>query len=53
MSKFKNISENDLAIPGVGLVRAGETRDMPKGFHNANFKKVDDKPKKKEDKHKE
>jgi len=48
--KFKNISDYDLAIPGVGLVKAGEEKNMPAGFHNANFakvseKKVDDKPK--------
>jgi len=43
MSKFKNISDNDLSVVGVGLIKSGETRNMPKGFHNANFKKVSDK----------
>ncbi len=40
MSKYKNISDKDLSIPGIGIVKAGEEREMPEGFNNANFKKV-------------
>ena len=47
--RYKNISSKDLAIPGIGLVKSGESKEMPKGFHNANFivepKKVIEKPK--------
>lgn len=43
--KFKNISEQDLHVPGVGTVAAGEIAEMPDDFHNANFEKVEeDKP---------
>ena len=38
--KFKNISEQDLSVPGVGIVKAGEIADLPADFHNANFKRV-------------
>ncbi len=38
--KFKNISEQDLSVPGVGIVKAGEVADLPNDFHNANFKRV-------------
>ena len=38
--KFKNISEQDLSVPGVGTIKAGEVADLPEDFHNANFKKV-------------
>jgi hypothetical protein len=38
--KFKNISKNDLMIPDLGIVKAGEIADMPDGFHNGNFEKV-------------
>jgi len=44
MSKFKNITKNDLSIPDIGIVKAGETREMPDGFHNLNFELVE-KPK--------
>ncbi len=39
--KFKNISKQDLYIPDVGLVRAGEEKEMPEGFSNSNFEKVE------------
>jgi len=39
--KQVNISDRDLIIDGVGIVKPGEERDMPKGFHNANFKPVE------------
>lgn len=48
MAKFKNISNQDLQIPGVGIVEAGQTVDMPEGFHNANFEKVEKKSVEKE-----
>ena len=38
--KFKNKTDKDFTIPGIGLVKAGEVREMPDGFHNANFEKV-------------
>lgn len=38
--KFKNITENDYTIPGVGLVKAGEIVEMPEGFHNGNFEEI-------------
>jgi len=38
--KYKNISGQDLTIIGVGIVKDGETREMPEGFNNANFEKV-------------
>ena len=40
MSKFKNKTDKDFTLPGIGLVKAGEVREMPDGFHNANFEKV-------------
>lgn len=39
--KYKNISDQDLSIPGVGIVKAGEVADLPEGFHNANFQSVE------------
>lgn len=49
--KYKNITDKDFTLPGIGLVKAGEVREMPKGFHNANFELVNEvvKPEKKED----
>jgi hypothetical protein len=38
--KFKNTTNQDLNIPDVGIVKAGEIREMPDGFHNANFVEV-------------
>ena len=38
--KYQNITKQDLAIPNVGIVKAGEVKEMPKGFNNANFKLV-------------
>lgn len=38
--KYKNITNNDLHIPNIGIVKAGEEKEMPKGFNNANFKLV-------------
>lgn len=40
MAKHKNISNEALTVPGVGVVQPGEIRDMPEGFHNANFEQV-------------
>jgi hypothetical protein len=38
--RFKNISEQDLSVPNVGIIKAGESAEMPEGFHNANFEPV-------------
>lgn len=40
MPKYKNISEQDLELPGIGIVKAGEIIEQPDGFNNANFEKV-------------
>jgi len=40
MAKFKNISGKDLSVPGVGIIEAGQIREMPEGFHNANFVEI-------------
>lgn len=45
MATYKNTSSEDLAIPGVGIVKAGETAELPGGFHNANFEPVGEKVK--------
>lgn len=47
MAKFQNITEHDLSVPGVGIIKAGETVEAPEGFHNANFEKVKDEFRKK------
>lgn len=47
--RHKNISNQDLTIPGIGIVKAGEEKEMPDGFNNANFVKVKDKKTKKEE----
>lgn len=43
--KVKNISNRNLVIPGVGLVKSGEEAVVPKEFHNANFEEVKSAPK--------
>lgn len=43
MASFKNISGEDLTIPGTGVVKAGETVELGDGFHNANFEPVGEK----------
>lgn len=40
MATYRNTSSEDLSIPGFGVVKAGETADLPDGFHNANFEPV-------------
>lgn len=51
--KYKNISGQDLELPGVGVVKAGEIITQPEGFNNANFEKVGEaKPPKVEEKSK-
>ena len=42
----KNTSDQDLAIVGVGLVKAGETVEVSDEFHNANFVEVNSKEEK-------
>ncbi len=40
MPKFKNISDKDLTVLGAGIIKAGETVELPSDFHNANFQRV-------------
>lgn len=40
MPKYKNISQEDLSLPNIGIVKSGEEIDQPEGFNNANFQKV-------------
>lgn len=40
MITYKNISGQDLTIPGVGVVKAGENVELPETFINANFERV-------------
>ena len=40
MPQYKNISDKDLMLPGIGVVKAGENIEQPDGFNNANFEKV-------------
>lgn len=40
MATFKNTSDNDLEVPGVGMVQAGAQVELPEDFHNANFERV-------------
>lgn len=41
MSKIvKNISDNELALVGIGVVKAGETVTVPDNFNNPNFEVV-------------
>ncbi len=40
MAKFKNIANEDLTVIGVGKIKAGETVELPRSFHNANFMRV-------------
>lgn len=42
MPKYKNISDKELWLPGIGKVKAGGTIKQPDGFNNANFKKVEE-----------
>jgi len=36
----KNITEQDLTIPDVGVVKSGETVEVPVDFNNPNFETV-------------
>lgn len=48
--KYKNISQNDLMVPNVGLIKAGETIETNIEINNVNFKRIiDEKVVKKED----
>lgn len=42
-----NITETDLFVRGIGLVKAGEEVTVPADFNNANFKEVKTKKDKK------
>jgi hypothetical protein len=39
--KFRNISNKTLIVPGKGEIRPGGRVDLPKGFHNANFRRAE------------
>ena len=43
MKKVKNISSQELSIPEIGIVKAGETITVPEDFNNANFEVVEEK----------
>jgi len=45
--RHKNITDKDLAIPGIGIVKAGEEVETDENFNNANFTRI--KKRKKED----
>ena len=47
MPKYKNISGQDLEIPGIGVIKADEVIEQPDGFNNANFVKVEEETKEK------
>jgi hypothetical protein len=47
--KYKNITDQDLIIPGYGEVKSGESIDLPEDFHNVNFAKVKEENKNKKD----
>ena len=49
MAKYKNITENELTVPGIGIVKPGETVEAPEGFHNVNFEKIEERKKQKEE----
>lgn len=38
--KYKNISQETLALPGIGVVEPGQIIEVEEGFNNANFEKV-------------
>lgn len=38
--KYKNITKENLSIPDFGIVKAGETAELPENFNNINFEKV-------------
>lgn len=43
MIKFKNISDQELTVPGIGIIKPGEVVDAPADFHNVNFERVETK----------
>jgi len=40
MNKYKNITNQDLYLPNIGLVKAGEIVETEISINNANFQKV-------------
>lgn len=40
MNKYKNITNQDLYIPNIGLVKAGEVIETKLEINNSNFEKV-------------
>lgn len=48
--KYKNISQNDLMVPNVGIIKAGESIETNIEINNVNFKRLfEEKVVKKED----
>lgn len=41
MNTYRNTSDQDLAVVGVGVVKAGATVEIEGDFHNANFELVE------------
>lgn len=37
MKTYKNISDKDLSIPNIGVIKAGESVDTEKEISNKNF----------------
>jgi len=38
--EYKNVSEETLMLPGIGVVEPGQIIEVEEGFNNANFEKV-------------
>jgi hypothetical protein len=51
MAKYKNVTKEDLNVPGHGIIKSGETVELPDTFRNGNFERVEprkEKPKEEE-----
>jgi hypothetical protein len=53
MKQVKNISGQELMIPGIGMVSPDSTLNVPADFNNANFVVVEEKVEEKEKSKKE
>ena len=40
MKTVKNLTDQELSLPNIGVVKAGETIEVPDDFHNGNFEDV-------------
>lgn len=47
MPKFKNVSDDEQMVPGVGRVGIGEEVELPEDFNNVHFERVKHHPKQK------